>query len=53
MDRGDRVHRLEFDDDEILDKQVDPISEIQLHAIVVNRQANLDLDRKPSFASSC
>src|SRR5215469_7338628 len=46
MDRGERVYGFQFNNDEILDEQIDPISEIQLHAIVINRQTDLSFRPK-------
>jgi len=46
MDRGDRVHGLEFNNDEVLDEQIDPVSEVQPYAIVVNRQTDLSFRSK-------
>jgi len=41
MDGGYRIHRLQFDDDEIFNKQVNTIAEIKLDAIVNHGQTNL------------
>lgn len=41
MDRGEGVNGFEFDNNEILDEQIDPISQVHLHAIVINRQTDL------------
>jgi hypothetical protein len=45
MDRGDRVYGLEVNDKEILDKQIDPVSEVQPYAIVKKPAADWTSDR--------
>jgi hypothetical protein len=46
MDRGDCVHGFELHDDEVLDEQVDAVSQVQLYAIVINRQPDSRLRPK-------
>jgi len=41
MDGRDRVHRLNFDYNQILDQQINAIPQFELHAAINHRQTNL------------
>ena len=47
-DWGDVLHHFEFDDYEILDEEVNPISAFQMNALVDQRQGSLPANRNTS-----
>ena len=50
MNWMDRFHALHFDDHNVLDEQVDALSEFHLFAVEHNRQSNLAGDRESAFS---
>jgi len=53
MNGSNRVHRFQFDDDQIFHQEIDSVAEIQLNAIVNHGQANLRIRLESGFLSSC
>ena len=49
MDRGDFVHGFDFDHDQILDQQVDAVTQFQPNPAINDRQADLTGGTKSSL----
>ena len=52
MNRMDRFHALHFDDNYVLNDQVDTVSKLNLFSVEEYRQSNLTGDRESDFLSS-
>ena len=48
VNRGQRFHRFHLDDHCAIDKQIDPVSRIQLYALIDNWEGDLGLDGSPA-----
>ncbi len=49
MDRRDGVNRLQFNDHQTLDQQIDPVTEVELYAVVEHRKPDLRFGLKPGL----
>jgi hypothetical protein len=49
MDRQQLRHRFQLDDHDVIDDEVCPVAELDLHAVVRDREKHLNMDAKPAL----